>query len=138
FHHVAMLSEIQRAADSGALYTYHFNMLRSILEKTAIFFGHDDFSACIRGVEDEVLYARALNLLSHGKYAIYEPREMVEDTKRLFRKILDAFLTEYRFALPNLLTEATTSTLAEATTPTLTEATTPSLTEATAPTTNPS
>jgi hypothetical protein len=58
-------------------------MLRSILEKTAIFFGHDDFSTCIHGVEDEVLYARALNLLSHGKYAIYEPREMVEDTKQL-------------------------------------------------------
>jgi len=54
FHHVAMLSQIQRAADSGTLYTYHFNMLRSILEKTAVFFGHDDFSACIHGVEDEL------------------------------------------------------------------------------------
>jgi hypothetical protein len=38
-------------------------MLRSILEKTATFFGYDDFSACIYGVDDEVLYARALNLL---------------------------------------------------------------------------
>jgi AAA domain len=109
FHHVAMLSEIQNAADSGALYTYHFNMLRSILEKTATFFGHDDFSACIHGLDDEVLYARALNLLSHGKYAIYDPREMVEDTKRLFRQILNAFLARYQFALPNLLAEATTS-----------------------------
>jgi hypothetical protein len=26
-----------------------------------------DFSACIRGMDDEALYARALNLLSHGK-----------------------------------------------------------------------
>ncbi|WPD21857.1 MAG: AAA family ATPase [Candidatus Electrothrix scaldis] len=109
FHHVAMLSELQKAADSGTLYTYHFNMLRSILEKTAIFFGHDDFSTCIHGVEDEVLYARALNLLSHGKYAIYEPREMVEDTKQLFCQILNAFLNRYQFALPEVLAETSTS-----------------------------
>jgi hypothetical protein len=103
FHHVAMLAEIQKASESGKLFTYHFNMLRSILEKTATFFGHDDFSACIEGVEDEVLFSRALNLLSHGKYAIYQPVEMVDDTKQLFRKILDAFLDKYQFALPDIL-----------------------------------
>jgi len=102
FHHVAMLSEINKAAESGALYTYHFNMLRSILEKTATFFGHKDFSACVHGVDDEILYARALNLLSHGKYALYEPREMMEDTKALFRKILHAFMDRYKFSLPDL------------------------------------
>lgn len=117
FHHVAILTEIQSAAESGALYTYHFNMLRSILEKTATFFGHDDFSACIHGVEDQVLYARALNILSHGKYAIHEPSEMVEDSKQLFRQILNAFLTRYQFVLPNFSPEATTPTTAQATTP---------------------
>ena len=108
FHHVAMLSELQQASQSGKLYTHHFNMLRSIMEKTASFFGFDDFSACIHGVDDEVLYARALNLLSHGKYSVYEPREMVSDTKILFQRILTAFLERYRFHLPELLTEATT------------------------------
>lgn len=107
FHHVAMLSELQQAAESGKLYTYHFNMLRSILEKTATFFGFDGFSHCIHGVEDEILYSRALNLLSHGKYSAYEPREMVDDTKALFKKILSAFLEHYRFDLPDLITEQT-------------------------------
>lgn len=107
FHHVAMLSELQQAAESGKLYTHHFNMLRNILEKTATFFGFDDFSACIHGVDDEVLYARALNLLSHGKYSVYEPKEMVDDTKELFRNILKAFLDRYRFSLPEFLTSET-------------------------------
>jgi wobble nucleotide-excising tRNase len=102
FHHVAMLRELQQAVDSGNLYTHHFNMLRSILEKTATFFGFEDFSACIEGIDDEILYARALNLLSHGKYSVYEPREMVGDTKELFRKIFDNFLARYRFNLPDL------------------------------------
>lgn len=105
FHHVAILSELQQAANSGQLYTYHFNMLRSILEKTATFFGFQNFSACIEGMNDEVLYSRALNLLSHGKYSIYEPREMVDDTKELFKLILTAFLDRYRFDLPELITE---------------------------------
>jgi hypothetical protein len=102
FHHVAMLAEIQKAAADDKLYTHHFNTLRSILEKTAIFFGNDDFSRCIHGVDDEVLYARALNLLSHGKFDIYQPTEMGDDNKRLFRQILDAFLGRYQFALPDI------------------------------------
>lgn len=79
-------------------------MLRSIMEKTATFFGYDDFSKCIHGIQDEVLYARALNLLSHGKYSIYEPVEMGYDTKKLFIKILDEFLNKYAFELPEIIT----------------------------------
>lgn len=105
FHHVAMLSELRQAADSDTLYTHHFNMLRSILEKTAIFFGFKDFSECLKGVDDQTLYGRALNLLSHGNYSIYEPNEMVTDNKELFKIILEAFLERYRFALPELTTE---------------------------------
>jgi hypothetical protein len=106
FHHVAMLSELKAASQSGALYTHHFNKLRSILEKTAAFFGHDDFSKCLGTSGDEALHARALNLLSHGKYSLYEPREMLEDNKALFREILDGFLERYAFALPELATVA--------------------------------
>jgi hypothetical protein len=102
FHHVAMLTELQKASAGGTLYTYHFNMLRSILEKTATFFGRDDFSACIHGLDDAELFARALNLLSHGKYDIYQPSEMVDDNKRLFRQILEAFLSRYEFVLPDI------------------------------------
>lgn len=105
FHHVAMLSELQQAVVSNKIYTHHFNMLRSILEKTSTFFGYSDFSDCIHGVEDEVLYSRALNLLSHGKHSTYEPREMVDDNRTLFKNILSAFLAKYQFALPELLAE---------------------------------
>lgn len=100
FHHVAVLSELQAAVQSGTLYTHHFNMLRSILEKTASFFGFDDFSMCLDTQGDENLHARALNLLSHGNYSLYEPREMVVDNKALFKTILEGFLVRYEFALP--------------------------------------
>ncbi len=108
FHHVASLAELQMAADpnSGKLYTFHFNALRSIMEKTASFFGHADISFCLKVLdneEDRALYNRTLNLLSHGKYAIHEPTEMGEDNKDLFRRILGDFTTKFQFDLPDIL-----------------------------------
>jgi hypothetical protein len=108
FHHVASLAELQLAAApaTGKLYTFHFNALRSIMEKTASFFGHADISFCLKALnneEDRALYNRALNLLSHGKYAIHEPTEMGEDNKELFRRILNDFVTKFQFDLPEIL-----------------------------------
>ena len=102
FHHVAMLSEVKTAAQNGHRYAYHFNVLRGILEKTATFFGNNDFGSCIHGLEDDELYARALKLMSHETYSVYQPRELVEDNKQLFKRILDAFLDRYKFFLPDV------------------------------------
>jgi hypothetical protein len=102
FQHVATLAELRKCLKAGTLYTYHFNALRSILEKTASFLGHQDLRVCLAGLQDEALYNRALNLLSHGKYAINEPVEMVDDNKELFRRILDDVLDRFQFALPEL------------------------------------
>lgn len=104
FYHVAMLKELKDASDANPcrLYTYHFNILRSIMEKTASFFGFDDFSSCISGIENETLFSRALNLLSHGKYSVYEPQAMGLDNQQLFKRILNAFLQRYPFQLPNI------------------------------------
>lgn len=112
FHHVATLSELQRAADpdAGTLYTFHFNALRSIMEKTAAFFGHSDINFCLKAIDDDensALFNRALNLLSHGKYAIHEPTPMGEDNQDLFRQILRAFVTNFQFYLPEILSENT-------------------------------
>ena len=65
FHHVAMLKELQEAAKSGKLYTYHFNMLRSILEKTATFFGFNDFSACHQTAMTTIRTGRFTTVMSN-------------------------------------------------------------------------
>ena len=108
FHHVATLAELQRAADpkKGKLYTFHFNALRSVMEKTASFFGHSSIAFCLKALDNEddrALFNRAMNLLSHGAYAIHEPTEMGEDNKELFRRILGEFITRFEFALPGVV-----------------------------------
>ncbi|MBO9375387.1 AAA family ATPase [Sphingomonas histidinilytica] len=100
FHHVAILAELQKAADSGELYTYHFNMLRAVLEKTSSFHGFKGFTALIRREEDDpdgVVYGRLLNIMNHGNYSLYEPVEMVPENKEAFRRILANLRTQYTF-----------------------------------------
>ena len=99
FHHVALLKELKKASDSGELYTYHFNILRNILERTASFHGYGNFSDCLRRDDDEnsPVYTRIVNLLSHGNYSIFDPKEMVEENKEYFRTILSNFLEDYKF-----------------------------------------
>lgn len=100
FHHVAALTELYEADQSGKLYTHHFNMLRAILEKAASFHGYRNFSACIKqdkDDEDGVLHTRLINILSHGNYSLYEPQDMLEENKRYFRKILHEFINRYPF-----------------------------------------
>jgi hypothetical protein len=75
------------------------------MEKTASFFGHEDISFCLKALnneEDQALYNRVLNLLSHGKYAIQEPTIMGEDNKELFRRIMADFISTFNFALPEI------------------------------------
>ena len=100
FHHIALLKELKKAADSGELYTYHFNILRNILEKTASFHGFAHFSSCIKRSDDDeegLIYKRIVDLMSHGNYSIFEPKEMVNENKEYFKKVLNTFLENYSF-----------------------------------------
>jgi hypothetical protein len=124
FHHVALLSELKRIVDLDDLTnpeadaektkyskisTYHFNVMRNIMEKTSSFLGYNDFSVCFEDMEDKQLFERALNLLSHGNYSIFEPKEMLDDTKELFKQIFRTFLEKYKFHLPVILQETNPS-----------------------------
>ncbi len=117
FHHVALLQQLHQAAESGELYTYHFNILRSILEKTAAFHGFKNFSACIKqqaNDPDGIVHARLINVLSHGNYSLFEPQEMQEENKAYFRTILNDFMENYRFNKELFSNAAASATHAEA------------------------
>lgn len=116
FHHIEQLCEINEAVkkyqkeeapkgyllQSNILKTYHFNMLRAILEKTSIFFGKDDFSYSLKGIKDEDLFSRALNIMSHGRYSLFAPQGMMRENADLFVQIFDAYTKKYEFELPDI------------------------------------
>lgn len=101
FHHVSVIKELNKAVSAeGHLYTYHFNMLRNVLEKTAAFHGFDKFSDCIKKFDDdpdEQLYSRMINIFSHGNYSVFEPIEMNDENKTYFRRIYADFKKQFPF-----------------------------------------
>jgi hypothetical protein len=97
---VAALVELDKVARGKEIQTHHFNMLRAIFEKTALFLGYTHFSVCIKkdpADADGVLHQRFIDLLSHGKYSLYEPVQMGSETKEYFRKIIREFLERYPY-----------------------------------------
>ncbi len=112
FQHIALLKKLHEAAESDNLYTYHFNILRNLLEKTATFHGFKRFSECIK--EDKDVHARMINVLSHGNYSLFEPMEMLDENKQYFKKILEDFMTNYRFN-PELFPKQTNKNIEEST-----------------------
>ena len=111
YYNVAMMSEVERAIESGKLYTYHFTILRSVMEKIKEFFGHRDFTFILEGIkykneeldQDELaeFYSRVMNVLTH-QGSIFTPSEMNDDNKELARTIFNHLVSKYQFELPNL------------------------------------
>jgi hypothetical protein len=105
FYHVSALAELCELARQGKVSTYHFNVLRSVLEKTAFFLGYEHFGSCIKKGADDgegTLHQRFVDILSHGKYSMYEPTEMGEQTRDYFLTILKGFVDRHPFN-PNLV-----------------------------------
>lgn len=119
FHHIEQLCELNQVVkqyeeiekgdskleQSSILKTYHFNMLRAIFEKTSIFFGHEDFSYCLKDFSDKELFVRAVQIMSHGKYSIFAPKGMLKENADLFVRIFKTFVEQYKFELPEIFFE---------------------------------
>lgn len=99
-YHVSLIRELKKAIEEDKLFTYHFNILRTILEKAANFHGFTKFSECMEldgDDEEKTLHSRLVNIMSHGAYSLFEPVEMVEENKRHFRNIFTNYLNNYKF-----------------------------------------
>jgi wobble nucleotide-excising tRNase len=100
-YHLASLVELHQAERSGALYTHHFNMMRRVMEQTASFFGYARWDECIKPEADDfnhTLYKRVIDLMSHGDYSLYEPREMMPENKAHFGRLLRQFISAHPFS----------------------------------------
>lgn len=100
-YHLSSLVELHQAERSGALYTHHFNMMRRVMEQTACFFGYDKWEECIKPEPDDqnqTGYKRVIDLMSHGDYSLYEPREMMPENKEHLGRVLRQFISSHPFS----------------------------------------
>lgn len=102
-YHLSSLVELHQAMQSGALYTHHFNMLRRVMEQTACFFGYAKWEECIKPDPEaddpnQTGYKRVIDLMSHGDYSLYEPREMLPENKEHLGRALRQFISTHPFS----------------------------------------
>jgi wobble nucleotide-excising tRNase len=99
--HLSALVEMHQAQKNGALYTHHFNMLRRVMEQTSSFLGYAKWEECIKPEADDpnqTIYKRVIDLMSHGDYSLYEPKEMMPENKEHFGRLLRQFITLHPFS----------------------------------------
>jgi len=115
--HLATLAELNDVRISGDINRHHFNMMRCIMEQTAIFCGLDGWAECIRvadGDPDKALHERMINVMSHADYLVHEPGELSERYKDDFRTIFLKFVTSHPFNATLYEDPAPTAALAQA------------------------
>ena len=76
-------------------------MMRRVMEQTASFFGYPKWEECIKPEADDPNhsgYKRVIDLMSHGDYSLYEPREMLPENKEHFGRALRQFIRTHPFS----------------------------------------
>lgn len=99
-YHISMIQELRKVIEEDKLHTYHFNILRNILEKAANFHGYNGFKDCLivdNDDEEGTLFNRMVSNLNHGGYSLFEPVEMGDENKMYFKQIFYNYLRNYKF-----------------------------------------
>lgn len=77
---------------------YHFNLMRNLLEKTALFLGYSDYQTLIpEESNDRNKFLKLLNEYSHGTHPDSESYLLRNDEKNLFREKFKEFKETYHW-----------------------------------------
>jgi hypothetical protein len=88
--------EIENAINTNNIKKYHFNLFRSLLEKTANFLGYEKWESCITSSNKEE-YTKIIDLYNHGTLSDLEYKELSEKDKNLFKSVFESFVKEFKW-----------------------------------------
>lgn len=101
-YHLRLLQTLNQAVVSKEVYTYHFALLRQVLENIASFLGVGQFSYVLEkiGITDKDRVAFIVNALSHLNVYYQQIDKPVPDNLELFNEVLDRIMKTYGFIIP--------------------------------------
>lgn len=99
-YHLRLLQVLDQAR-KNQLYTYHFALLRQVLENIASFLGVGRVSYVLEkiGIDDPARINSIVNTLTHKNIYYHQTDVMVPDNEILFRDIFDRLTRTYNFVL---------------------------------------
>ncbi|MXN74299.1 AAA family ATPase [Burkholderia sp. 4701] len=100
-YHLRLLQVLDKAKKANDLRSYHFALLRQVLENVASFLGKGQFGYVLSqiGIDNANDTADIINTLSHKKVYYYESDHLVPDRRRMFETVLNKLQEKYNFAL---------------------------------------
>ncbi len=100
-YHLRLLQVLDRAHAASEIKSYHFALLRQILENIASFLGVGQFGYVLKqiGISDAEEVATIVNTMSHKKVYYFESDELVPDTMAIFEKVFLGVKEKYQFVL---------------------------------------
>ena len=99
-YHLFLLSELEKAIQTGNIKKYHYNFLRQILEKTSTFLGYKKWRELLTLLPDdahEAYYNRIINLCSHSKHSGEETSMLDDNDKRVLGYLVREIKNIYHF-----------------------------------------
>ena len=100
-YHLRLLQVLELAYASNGVKSFHFALLRQVLENVASFLGVSQFSYVLAqiGITDTDEVANIINTLSHKKVYYFEGDELTPDSKNLFDSVFTKIKSKYNFVL---------------------------------------
>jgi hypothetical protein len=93
---------LNQASESKEVYTYHFALLRQVLENISSFLGVGQFSYVLEqiGITDRDRVAFIVNALSHLNVYYQQIDKPVPDNLEIFNEVLEGLMKNYGFIIP--------------------------------------
>ncbi len=105
-YHLLLLQMLQEAKDNDKLYTYHFVLLRQVLESISSFLGEGRFGYVLsklnlknKDIGDINMIPDKINHLSHEKVYTQKLSVMGDDNKKLFVAVFDELIDTFHFSI---------------------------------------
>ncbi len=100
-YHLRLLQVLEQARQADDLRSYHFALLRQVLENVASFLGKGQFGYVLDqiGIENPNDTADIINILSHKKVYYLGTDRLVPDSRKMFETVLSKLQEKYNFVL---------------------------------------
>jgi hypothetical protein len=100
-YHLRILQLLSKALRDKDVRSYHFALLRQVLENVASFLGVGQFGYVLQqiGIEDPDEVSRIVNTLAHKRVYYYESDLLVPDNLEIFSSVMEKLQAKYNFRL---------------------------------------
>jgi len=96
YHHL-IVSEIDKTIQCGDIRKFHFNLFRTLLEKTSNFLGYSHWKDCLQGDGQGKTLIKLIDHYSHSRLSALEASELSVGEKESFKEAFHFFMNEFKW-----------------------------------------